>query len=219
PTIKNQPFHNNKSPDMSRYEDNSSMTDLKLQQPSGEDGKSYRDIVYNRILRSRKTGVPTVVLSNELIEAFVQDYDTLLTNCRELESSHRIDVEKLQEYIQITDQVIELNEQTLKELEQRHQKISSALHDQRMKEIEHKQEMVDLMYRDLVQKESAKDKNMTDDEPNDLIIWDEHKEKGDGGWDKKSDEHDAIDAIDAMIVFTVSFMIPPCWIKNENTIY
>ncbi|CAG8637571.1 14315_t:CDS:1, partial [Racocetra fulgida] len=113
------------------------------------------------------------------------DYDTLLTNCRELESSHRIDGEKLQEYIQITDQVIELNEQTLKELEQRHKKISSALHDQRMKEIEHKQEIVDLMYRDLVQKESVKDKNMIDDEPNELITWDEHREKSDGGWDKK----------------------------------
>ncbi|CAG8491780.1 5236_t:CDS:2 [Dentiscutata erythropus] len=141
-------------------------SNLKLQQPSGEDGKSYRDMVYNRILKSRKTGVPTV------------DYDTLVTNCRELELSHRIDDKKLQEYIQITDQVIELNEQTLNELERRHKQISSALHDQKMREIEHKQEIIDLMYRDIsMKKESNNDKITFDDESNDLISWDEQMEK------------------------------------------
>ncbi|CAG8463891.1 hypothetical protein C2G38_2251446 [Gigaspora rosea] len=155
------------------------LSNLKLQQPSGEEGKSYRDMVYNRILKSRKTGVPTVVLSNELIEAFVQDYDTLLNNCRELELSHRIDDKKLKEYIQITDQIIELNEQTLDELERRHKQISSSLHDQKMREIEHKQEIIDLMYKDIsMKKESFNDKFTIDDnESNDLITWDDQIEK------------------------------------------
>ncbi|RHZ88512.1 hypothetical protein Glove_22g113 [Diversispora epigaea] len=88
-----------------------------------------RDAIYSRLSKFRGLGARTITLSTELIAQFVKDYDRLSKDYSKLnekieiyeEQKSTLTPEKLEEFIKISDNVIKINEQTIKDLDQRHE--------------------------------------------------------------------------------------------------
>ncbi|RHZ60862.1 hypothetical protein Glove_350g172 [Diversispora epigaea] len=100
-----------------------------------------RKAIYTRLSKIRKFGSRTITISTELLALFVEDYDLLSKEYNNLkekienyekQKSTLLTPTKLEEFIKITDQVIKINEQTIKDLDQKHEMARNFL-DQKCK--------------------------------------------------------------------------------------
>ncbi|CAG8518357.1 8662_t:CDS:2 [Diversispora eburnea] len=99
-----------------------------------------RKAVYARLSKIRKFGTRTITMSTELLALFVEDYDLLYKEYNDLkekienfekQKSTLLTSEKLEEFIKISDQVIKINEQTIKDLDQKRETARNLLLDQK----------------------------------------------------------------------------------------